>query len=126
MVYHPNQINRPYLRNLSSVFTAMKIKSASLFFYVQYMSFLRNLGQTDNGGKNEGDKKSSCKNWNFQEFVREPLNHQSNYSLAFQQHESRLFSAIKPCLGGFLTCEHTHPPVTLQLYWDFCYVKFTG
>ena len=50
----------------------------------------------------------------------------SNDSLAFQQHASGQFSAIKPCLGSTLTCEHTHPSIILQLYWDFCYVKFTG
>ena len=89
-------------------------------------SFPRNLGQTDTGVENDCDKKTASKNFEFLGFCKRTINHQSNDSLAFQQHASGQFSAIKPCLGAFLTCKHTHPCVTLQMEWDFCYVKFTG
>ena len=49
--------------------------------------------------KNDGDKKTSSKNFEFSWFCKRTINHQSNNSLAFQQHASGQFSAIKPCLG---------------------------
>ena len=61
--------------------TTMKIKSV-------YYSFLRNLGQTETGAENDGDKKISCKNSEFSGFSKRTINHQSNENLA-----------IKPCLG---------------------------
>ena len=85
----------------------MKIKSASY-------SFLRNLGKTDTGAENDGDKKIFSKNFEFSGFCKRTINHQSNDSLAFQQHASGQFSAIKPW-GSFLTCKHTHLSVILQL-----------
>ena len=44
----------------------MKIKSASLFISE------KNLGQNNTGAENDGDKKTSSKISNFQDFVREP------------------------------------------------------
>ena len=66
MVHHPNEINQPYLRSLSSVVASIRNSNQHLY------SFLRKQSQTDTGAENDGDKKTSSKNFEFQNFVREP------------------------------------------------------
>ena len=74
----------------------------------------------------DGDKKTSSKNFDFSGFCKRTINHQSNDSLAFQQHASGQFSAIKPCLWVVFGLR-THPPfcnlaivmgfLLRQIYW---------
>ena len=70
--------------------------------------FLRNLGQTATDAENDGDKETSNKNSQFSRFCKTTINHQLHDSLAFQQHASGQFSAIKPCLGVAFALQ-THP-----------------
>ena len=92
---------------------------------------MRNLDQTDTGAENDGDKKTfrkkkKKKKIDFSGFCERTINHQSNDSLAFQQHVSGQFSAIKSCFGVIFDLR-THPPLCnfaivmgfllRQIYW---------
>ena len=97
----------------------MKIKSALLFISEK-------SGPDLTGTENDGDKKTASKNSEFSGFCKRTINHQSNDSLAFQEHAPGQLSAIKPCLG--VACDlRIHPPLCdlaivmgfllPQIYW---------
>ena len=54
------------------------------------------MRQTDTGAENDCDKNTYSKNFEVSRFCKRTINHQSNDSLAFQQHTSGQFNAIKP------------------------------